>query len=311
MEGLGYVGILLLVVAVFIGIVAAVLNRRTKTVRDQMRLGDKIAPELDVERPRAKVLDFHVRGDQAVVTFAVPLPPGDIDGVLSELLLDEAVEVLHEKQATLPIKDVTKVVAFAGDGERRKVGELELAEPGLLPPISPVARFRLSSVGYDPLDRQFEEGPPASPPEVAASHGRDTLPPVGDDLSLPKAIDVGLRAQGIDPATMTAAEMVRGVLKLFDYAIVPGEDPGTYLATKAGSTTFVREDVYESGDYPEVDEDTIRSFMIGFLNSKADRGLLVSGKFAPFAIYEQEHREPRIRFITRERLQKFVDAFLV
>ena len=35
---------------------------------------------------------------------------------------------------------------------------------------------------------------------------------------------------------------------------------------------------------------------------------LVSDKFSPFEVYERERREPRIRFVTRERLQKFVDA---
>jgi hypothetical protein len=35
----------------------------------------------------------------------------------------------------------------------------------------------------------------------------------------------------------------------------------------------------------------------------------VSSKFGPFIIYGQEQREPRVRFVTRERLQKFIDAF--
>ena len=45
-----------------------------------------------------------------------------------------------------------------------------------------------------------------------------------------------------------------------------------------------------------------------FVNSGADRGLLISDKFSPFGVYEREKREPRIRFVTRERLQKFIDA---
>jgi hypothetical protein len=36
--------------------------------------------------------------------------------------------------------------------------------------------------------------------------------------------------------------------------------------------------------------------------------MYVSEKYGPFEIYDMERREPRIRFITRERLQKFVEA---
>ena len=52
----------------------------------------------------------------------------------------------------------------------------------------------------------------------------------------------------------------------------------------------------------------MRQFVVEFVNSGADRGLLISDKFSPFEVYEREKREPRIRFVTRERLQKFVDA---
>jgi hypothetical protein len=243
------------------------------------------------------------------VTFDVPLPPGEPDPVLVDLLLSEAVEVVHVKQHTLPISDVTKVVVFAGRGEApRRIGELSLTEPGMLPPVSMGPKLHFASFGFDPLVQQFEEEPVA-PPELAAKPASDTLGPIGQELRIPKALDIGLRAQGIDPATMTAATMVRGILALFGYSISSGTDPSTYTAAKEGTTTFVREDVYRPDDYPELDEETIRSFMIGFLNAQTDRGLLVSAKFGPFSIYAQEEREPRVRFVTRERLQKFIDAF--
>ena len=186
---------------------------------------------------------------------------------------------------------------------------MPLAEPGLLPPVSMGPRLRFASIGYDPLDRQFEDEPVTAPPELAAVTASDTLKPIGDELRIPKALDIGLRAQGIDPDSMTAADMVRAVLRLFGYTITPGSDAAVYTAGKAGTTTFVREDVYRPGDYPELDEGTIRSFMVGFLDARTDRGLLVSAKFAPFSIHDQERREPRVRFVTRERLQKFIDSF--
>jgi len=308
-EGLGFVGVILLVVAIFLAIVGSVLNRRTKALKEQLRVGGDPAPELDVEHPRPRLMAFHVQGEEAQVTFDVPLPEGDPDPVLVELLLDEAVKVVHVKQHTLPITDVTRVVVFAGRGDQvRRVGELPLAEPGALPPVSAGPTLRFSSFGFDPLVQQFEEEP-ASPPELASKPSDDTLGSIGEELRIPKALDIGLRAQGVDPTTMTAAEMVRGILVLFGYSIAAGVNAGTYTASKEGTTTFVREDVYRPGDYPELDEQTIRSFMVGFVNAKTDRGLLVSAKFAPFSIYAQEQREPRVRFVTRERLQKFIDAF--
>ena len=43
----------------------------------------------------------------------------------------------------------------------------------------------------------------------------------------------------------------------------------------------------------------------------ADKELLITEKFSPFEIYDRERREPRMRFITRERLQDFVDALVL
>ncbi len=51
--------------------------------------------------------------------------------------------------------------------------------------------------------------------------------------------------------------------------------------------------------------------MVDFMSSKADRGLLISDRYGPFEVYEREKREPRVRFVTRERLQGFVDALTV
>lgn len=310
MEGLGYVGILLIVVSIVLGIVAAVLNRRTKALKEQLQVGGELARELDVEHPRPRVMSFHVSGNEAQVTFDVPLGLDAVDPVLADMLEAEAIEVVRERRKSLPIDDVTTVVVYAGRGDTvRKVGSVDLAEPGVLPSPSPLQRLHLAHVGYDPLERQFEEEEPASPPEIVAPTGSDTLGPIGTEIRLPKAVEVGLRAQGIDPETMTAGELVRGVLRLFDYAITAGSDPDSWVARKQGTTTYIREDPYVEGDSPEVDESMIRSFMVGFVNAKTDRGILVSDKFAPFSIYAQERREPRVRFITRERLQKFVDSF--
>jgi hypothetical protein len=39
--------------------------------------------------------------------------------------------------------------------------------------------------------------------------------------------------------------------------------------------------------------------------------VFVSEKYAPYTIYDLERREPRIRFLTRERLQEFIDSMAI
>jgi hypothetical protein len=93
------------------------------------------------------------------------------------------------------------------------------------------------------------------------------------------------------------------------YAVSSGTKAGTYLARRGGTTTFLY--VVGLGDYPEVDGKDISAFVVDFMASKADRGLLISDRYGPFEVYERERREPRVRFVTRERLQSFVDALTV
>lgn len=263
--------------------------------------------ELDPTHPRPRVNDLHVRDTEARVWFDVPVPDGG-DEVLSELLVHEAVEVVREKQASLPMAQVTDVVALAGKGDAAtEMGRTTLETPGELPPrpsAPPMLNF--SHIASDPLDAEIAgEG---SVPETVAPVRGDTLAPIDQELRLPKAIDTGLRAQGIDPATMTAGDLVTGMLRLVGYDVQEGVNENTFLAHKGGQTTFIRVDPYQPDDPPEVSSETIRGFMIEFESSRSDRGLLVSEKYGPFEVYEKERREPRVRFVTRERLQKMVDA---
>ena len=168
--------------------------------------------------------------------------------------------------------------------------------------------LNLGHIGFDPLEKQFSDDLLQTAPTLAADMRSDTLGPIGAELRLPKAVSVGLRAQGVDPTTMSSAEMVRSLLRLFGYAVTSTENPLAVTATKGGSSTYLREDPYQPGDHPEIDDVAMREFVIEFVNSGADRGLLISDKYSPFGVYEREKREPRIRFVTRERLQKFVDA---
>ena len=87
-----------------------------------------------------------------------------------------------------------------------------------------------------------------------------------------------------------------------------GEGHEAWVASNPSGRTFVFVDPLGDSDYPEVSERAINRFMVAFEQSGNERGLLVSDKFGPFLVYEKERREPRVHFITRERLQQFIDS---
>lgn len=308
------IGIILIVLAVVLFVANWYIERARKQRGDDIpaRGRRRRAAEVKVEqpdfvRPRPAVESFHVHDKEARVTFDVPFPP-DGDEVLGDLLVGEAIEVVREKRHTLPIDDVTEVVVFAGRENKQEVGRMSLVTPGVLPPPSRITDIlNLHSIGVDPLAAEFGSQPAAVPETVAPSTS-DELPPLSESVRLPKAVATGLRAQGVDPERMTSAELVTGVLSLFGYNVTPGIVEGHYTATKGGASTFIMSDPYQEGDYPEVEDSKIRSFVIAFEQSGADRGMFVSEKFAPFSIHDIERRDPRIRFVTRERLQKLVDS---
>jgi hypothetical protein len=107
---------------------------------------------------------------------------------------------------------------------------------------------------------------------------------------------------------MSMGQMTLGLLEVAGYEVA--QVPGTqgYLATRSGSTTFVSIVAHEEGDHPELSETAVNSFLATFYSSRAERGLLFSDKFSPHVVYEKERRDSRVTFITRERLQDFVDS---
>jgi hypothetical protein len=267
-------------------------------------------PTADLTRPRPKVDEFHVRGDDALVYFGVPLPDGPIDGFLSDLLVREAVEVLREKRGSgLPLEGITTVRAFGTrSGQPIEVGSLELEEPGALPAMEiPVFHPHASKAAFDPL-AELASGGPETAPGLADVVKPEKLGPAGGDIRVPGTLEAGLRSMGTVPESMSAGEMVLGLLRLTGYTVTPGPTPDVYFAERAGVRTFVRVVDHAPGEYPELDEKKINEFVVGFISSGASRGLLVTDKFGPFAVYDRERREPRVRFLTRERLQGFVDA---
>lgn len=298
------------VVIVVVVVVAAAgwwLIRRGSSTRSA---GGSGAGTVTTERSGPKVAEFHVADGTARVYFDVPLPAGDVDAVLADLLIREAVEVMREKRHSLPIGDVHRVVALGRrGGDWEQVGLVELDTPGTLPPpMVPTLLPHAHHPEFDAFDRISDL--PGHAPALADRPRGEVLPPLGRELRFPATVDAGLRAQGIDPTTADATELALGVMRLAGYAV--GErSAGTYDAVRTGQRVFLRTVPHDPTDHPELSESAVERFVIDFMSSGADRGLLITEKFSPFEIYDRERREPRMRFITRERLQAFIDALAV
>ena len=315
------IGVGLLFVAIVLIALSFYLSRRRKILQKELgielpargrkpKVAEIAEPKVDFTHFRPSVAEFGVEGHTAKVRFDVPLPEGD-DEILSELLVAEAIEVVRDKRHTLPLTGVTEVAALAGRGDILEVGRAKLDQPGVLPPrVQGVNILNLSSLANDPLAQSFSEAkadPGGTRPGVAERARSDELRPLSEELRLPRAVDTGLRAQGIDPAKVSAGDLVVGLLRLFGYQVTVAGLNG-WIAAKAGERTYIVEDSYKPGDHPELDDSVIRRFMVEFASSGTERGMLVTDKYGPFEIYTLERREPRVRFVTRDRLQKMVDS---
>ncbi|MCH8984478.1 MAG: hypothetical protein IH943_10345 [Acidobacteria bacterium] len=300
---------LIIAVAVLAGVATFLRRQRERASEaDPVEKSRKREPEPEPDAlvRRAPVREFHVHGNEARVTFDVPLAD-EVDEILNELLVDEAIEVLRDKRHSLPIDDVTEVVAFAGMGEAREVGRAQLPSPGELPPPVTAEALKLSHIAKDPFAGQFETD--HSVQFGTAVHvPTDDLGPLRDELKVPAGLERGLRAHGVDPETASGPDFVLGLLGLFDYSLSPQAEPETYIATKAGTRTFIRTVIHSPGTHPELDEAIIRRFSVEFGASGAERGILITDKYGPFLIHDVERIEPRIRFVTRERVQRFIDS---
>ena len=278
------------------------------------------APEAPAQRPRPVAVDFHVRGDEAAVYFSAPLGSGDVDNVLRDLLLHESIEVYREKRAHgLPLEGVTHVVAYGRRGEDYvAVGSVELPADGELPEVvAPELVPHTALAGYDPLahlgEQEFDIEPSVETPDAESELG-----PIAADLKLTRATESGLRAQGVDPDDMSLEDLTLGLLRMSGYQLnvvragfqtADGSKEDVYVADRAGDRTLLAILPHRSGEYPEVSERVINQFVVSVAEQSPKRAFLVTDKFGPYMMYEKERRDARVRFVTRERLQTFVDGF--
>ena len=304
------IGVALIVLALVLLLVDALRRQRKRAadldLDDRSWLRVQVPDEIDPKTRHAPVAEFHVQGDEARVVFDVPLPDED-DEVLNGLLMDEAYEVVREKRHTLPIDGVTAIVVSAGRGEVREVGRVQLPSPGELPEPVQADMLNLTHVAKDPFASQFEVDHSVQY-ETTVNIPQDELGPWQEELRIPAGLERGMRARGIDPEAVSGPDFVLAVLEMFDYSVRPLAEANTYMATKDGVQIFIRNESHQKGEHPELAESVIRRFVVEVSSSGAKFGMLITDKYGPFMMHDIETRDPRIRFITRERGQGFIDS---
>ncbi len=273
--------------------------------------GDLAAPdEAAALELRPALTDFHVGGDTATVSYDVPLPAGEVDEHLRDLLLHDAARVVREKSAHgLPIDQVQRVRAMGRrNGELVEAGVLDLPKPGVVPELAvPDLVPHAAIAGYDPLAHIGEQEFDVQP-GLAAPSAEEGLEPFGSELRMSRGVEASLRAAGIDPDDTTLEDLTLGLLAMGGYSVTPVVG-GEYLARSGGEETLVRVLPHQPGEHPELSEQVINEFGVEVAQRNPTRAMLITDKFSPYVIYERERRNPKCRFITRERLQAFVDGF--
>jgi hypothetical protein len=260
------------------------------------------------------VSSFHVDGETASTVFDVPLGNAKAGAHLIELLSFAAVEHLRKKAAQgLPLDAVHRIkISAMRAGEAEVVGTVELPAPGQLPD----ARTPMSQGGHQAgllaaLNEVVADTSVSSSPSPGG-----TLDPVAKFVQLTGPSEARLRAAGVDPSDMSLIDLTLGLFQAGGYAIeATGKNLATaptasiHTASKAGEKVTLVVFSHSEGDYPEVDERVFGELAVLAGQSNAQRTILMSDKFGPYTMYERERRDKRLVFVTRERLQAFVDSF--
>ena len=312
--------IVIVVGMVLLGIIWAVASIMKSAPSDVSAGSTPARTARDQLRPI--LLDFHVRGDVAEIYYAVPLDEGEVDDHLRDLMCHDASLVLHEKRSHgLPIAQVTKARVYGRRGEEAVVIDvMDLEAPGEIPEIAaPELVPHASATGFDPLthlgEQEFEVQP-----GVADRPSEEDLAPFLDEIVIAKPVEAQLRAAGIDPTNVSLRDLALALLRTAGYEVVVGRvavstvDSGSaevYTARKAGLEVLVAIVPHHEGEHPELPEQIVNMFVIEVAHLNPQRALLVTDKFGPYLVHEKERSDPRCRFITRGRLQAFVDGFSI
>lgn len=273
-------------------------------------------PRTRERRPLPPVESFHVRGDTASVVFSVPLGDDQAGQHLTHLLEASAVEFVRDKvDAGLPLEDVHKIAVSAMRGPNSELlATVDLPSAGELPEPAPIVAHDPDS--HDPIAavQAVVSDETVSTPERRS----DTPEPVARLVELSAPTEAHLRATGVDPDTMSLTDLAVGFLSASGYTVTPSRSgfsmpslgPDSVFSFTRGADSGVLAIVaHTPGEYPELDESVIAQFSVAVSQANPRRAILITDKFGPYGIYERERRDPRLVFVTRERLQSFVDSF--
>lgn len=267
-------------------------------------------------RPMPPVESFHVKGETASVVFRVPLGDSEAGSHLTELLAANAIEYVREKvEEGLPLEGVHRIAVSAMRGDQpEELSIVDLPEVGELPEEAPILQRDPDS--HDPIAAVAAVVSDAS---VSTPSGRsETLEPVAEIVELSSPTEAHLRMMGVDPATMSLNELAVGFLEASGYSVNPARSgfsmPSVpadrlHMFSRGADSGVLAVVPHAPGEYPELDEKLLSEFAIAVAQANPKRAILISDKFSPYAMYERERRDKRLVFVTRERLQPFVDSF--
>ena len=270
---------------------------------------------LPPKRVEPLVTDFHVNGDTAKALFSVPLGDGPPGEHLTDLLGSRAIEYVRRRTADgLPLDGLRHIEVSAMRGDSAEVVcTVDLPEVGVLPDA---VESVLVEPSHDPIAAVAAVVADSS--VVAQTQSTQALTPVASFVVLSGPTEAHLRSIGVDPETMSLEELVIGLLRVGGYQVSDGkegfslgadETAAIFSLQRSGQTTVLAILEHVDGTHPELEEKVLSRFAVGVAQTNPDVAILVTDKYSPYAMYAREKRDKRLVFITRERLQAFVDSF--
>lgn len=277
------------------------------------RSGDSRVPVS--KRPMPIVSEFHVTGNTATTVFAVPLGDAEPGQHLVELLCASAVEYLRDRSREgLPLDGVEHIEVSAMRGENREVlCTVDLPDVGVLPAMDEKV---LVEPIHDPIAAVHEVV--ADTTVASAPSGGVSLAPVAELVELSGPTEAHLRSIGVDTDAMELDDLVLGLLRVSGYDVHVGRSgmsaslggkADVYGLTRNGQQTMLVILRHDEGSHPELEDSVLARFAVEVAQTNPDQAVLVTDKYSPYSMYEREKRDNRCVFITRERLQSFVDSF--
>jgi hypothetical protein len=305
------VAILIVVIAIaFVALLVYALRSAGQSAEQTVGPGSPMS-----QRPRPIVSEFHVKGDTASTIFAVPLGNAEAGDHLIELLSASAIEYVRQRKSDgLPLDGVLHIkVSAKRDGNAEVLCTVDLPDAGILPDRDEKV---LVEPMHDPIAAVHEVIADTS--VTTQTDSGTTLEPAAQAVELSGPTEAHLRSIGVDPDTMDLDDLVLGLLRVSGYDVhvgrsgmsdVEGGTADMYWLTRDGKSTMLLILSHAVGSHPELHDSVLARFAVGMAQSDADQAILVTDKYSPYSMYEREKRDTRCVYITRERLQAFVDSF--